>query len=117
MHATDQLSVRVTDLGVIAAGMERLRKTPPGALGEVRVTAFEDLLAAPGDRPAADVVVLRLAGGARVVVRPSGTEPKLKAYLEAVVPVTGGDLAGARARAAATLATLRAALPDVLGIG
>ena len=117
VHATDQLSVRVTDLGVIAAGMERLRKTPPGALGEVRVTAFEDLLAAPGDRPAADVVVLRLAGGARVVVRPSGTEPKLKAYLEAVVPVTGGDLAGARARAAATLATLRAALPDVLGIG
>jgi phosphomannomutase len=49
------------------------------------------------------------------VVRPSGTEPKLKAYLEAVVPVTDG-LAPARAEAAATLTTLRGEMSDTLGM-
>ncbi len=116
VHATDQLGVRVEHVDVIAAAMARLRAAAPRQLGGIAVEELRDLLTDPGDRPPADVVILRLAGGARVVVRPSGTEPKLKAYLEAVVPVTDGDLAAARAKAAATLEALRGALPAVLGI-
>ena len=53
--------------------------------------AAEDLRTGSADLPPADVLRYRLAGGARVVVRPSGTEPKLKCYLEAVVPVTATE--------------------------
>ncbi len=82
VYVTDQISVRVTDLREIEELMRRLRGAPPSRLlGEpVSVT---DLL------PDADVLVLR-TDTARVVVRPSGTEPKLKAYLEVVVPVDDG---------------------------
>ncbi len=81
-HETRQLSYRVTDLALIAGAMASLRDAPPAAYGEVPVTAHEDLL------PDADVLVHRLPAG-RVVVRPSGTEPKLKAYLELVDPAPG----------------------------
>ncbi|CAN5264375.1 hypothetical protein BH20ACT5_BH20ACT5_01180 [soil metagenome] len=98
VYGTDQISVRVEDLSVIAATMARLRSNPPVTLLE-RSVRFVDL--APG----ADVV--RLAGdGVRVIARPSGTEPKLKIYLEVVVPVTG-SLAEARAVSAALLGRLR----------
>ncbi|MFE5571402.1 phospho-sugar mutase [Amycolatopsis japonica] len=99
VHVTDQVSLRVTDLSVRERLMTGLRATPPASLGGTDVT-MEDLL------PDADV--LRLTGeGLRVVIRPSGTEPKLKAYLQIKEPVTG-DLAEARAAADARLATLRA---------
>ncbi|OKJ94134.1 phospho-sugar mutase [Amycolatopsis sp. CB00013] len=99
VHVTDQVSLRVTDLSVRERLMAGLRATPPVSLGGTDVT-MEDLL------PDADV--LRLTGeGLRVVIRPSGTEPKLKAYLQIKEPVTG-DLAEARAAADARLAALRA---------
>ncbi|MEU8416583.1 phospho-sugar mutase [Amycolatopsis japonica] len=99
VHVTDQVSLRVTDLSVRERLMAGLRATPPASLGGTDVT-MEDLL------PDADV--LRLTGeGLRVVIRPSGTEPKLKAYLQIKEPVTG-DLAEARAAADARLAALRA---------
>ncbi|OLZ57042.1 phospho-sugar mutase [Amycolatopsis keratiniphila] len=99
VHVTDQVSLRVTDLSVRERLMAGLRATPPASLGGTGVT-MEDLL------PDADV--LRLTGeGLRVVIRPSGTEPKLKAYLQIKEPVTG-DLAEARAAADARLAALRA---------
>ena len=93
VHLTDQYAVRVEDLAHIAAAMVRLRARPPAALAGRRVEETRDLLADPGPLPVSDVLVLRL-DGARVVVRPSGTEPKLKAYLEVVAPVSrrpGGD--------------------------
>ncbi|MFJ8913110.1 phospho-sugar mutase [Amycolatopsis sp. NPDC102389] len=99
VHVTDQVSLRVTDLSVRERLMAGLRATPPSSLGGTDVT-MEDLL------PDADV--LRLTGeGLRVVIRPSGTEPKLKAYLQIKEPVTG-DLAEARTAADARLAALRA---------
>ena len=101
-HATDQLSVRVEDLSVITAAMARLRAHPPDTLlGEP--ATVEDLL------PDADVVRLRWAGG-RVVVRPSGTEPKLKAYLEVVPADNSAETA------AALLARLRSEISAALGL-
>ena len=60
--------------------------------------------------PPTDGLLYRTADGGRVVVRPSGTEPKLKCYLEAVVAVERGDLDAARAVAARRLAAIRADL-------
>jgi phosphomannomutase len=88
LHATDQLSLRLDgpDGTVrIAAIMERLRADPPAALGGRGVERVDDLLDGTELLPT-DAVILALADDARVVVRPSGTEPKLKAYLEVVLP-------------------------------
>ncbi|MGH3738045.1 MAG: phospho-sugar mutase [Micromonosporaceae bacterium] len=108
VYATDQLSVRVTDLSEIATLMNGLRDAPPASLLGAPAE-FTDLL------PATDGV--RVASQhARVVVRPSGTEPKLKAYLEVIEPVADGDVPAARARAATALATLHAETAAALGV-
>ena len=117
LHATDQLSVRVDDLSLIQEAMTRLRADSPASLGGRAVESAEDLSAGAGDLPPTDGLRYRLAGGGRVVVRPSGTEPKLKCYLEAVVPVTDGDVAAARQAAAQELAAVKADLAAVLGLG
>jgi phosphomannomutase len=109
VHATDQLSVRVDDLSEIDAAMATIRRRPPASLLDEPVLAVDDLL------PDADVVTLHTES-ARVVVRPSGTEPKLKAYLEVVEPVADGDAAAARERAAAALMALRTETATALGL-
>ncbi len=113
VHATGQVAVRDEAPG----GLERIRsavaavrKTPPTELAGRAVRSVRDLLQA---RPATDALVLELDGDARVVVRPSGTEPKLKAYLEVVVPVAG-DVAVARADADRALAELATAVRTLL---
>lgn len=110
VHLTDQISLRVTDLGRIDRLMADLRGNPPAELAGRPVTS-EDLL------PEADV--LRLSGtGARVVIRPSGTEPKLKAYLEVTEPVANETgLAPARRHANERLTTLRAEVHALFGMG
>ncbi len=113
VHATDQLSVRVADLSLITAALERLRSAPPSALGGRAVEQVDDLALGVDGLPPTDGLRLRLAGGARVVVRPSGTEPKLKSYLEVVVPVSA-SLAAAREAAATRLAAIRADLSRAL---
>ncbi|GAA4621731.1 phospho-sugar mutase [Actinoallomurus vinaceus] len=115
LHATSQLSVRVADLSLIADAMARLRATPPDRLGGRTVTALDDLSAGLGGLPPTDGLRFRLSEGGRVVVRPSGTEPKLKCYLEVVEPVTA-SVADARTRADTALAALRADLAGVLGL-
>ncbi len=117
LHATDQLSVRVEDLSLIDAAMARLRSEPPTTLGGRRVTSVEDLAEGAGDLPPTDGLRYRLAGDGRVVVRPSGTEPKIKGYLEVVVPVeAGGDVRAARRSADETLAAIKADLASAAGL-
>ncbi|MUL42477.1 phospho-sugar mutase [Streptomonospora sp. PA3] len=107
LHATRQVSVRVTDLSRIQEAMRRLRAEPPRAFGKLEVEAVEDFSAGLGGLPATDALRYRLGGPVRgrVVLRPSGTEPKLKAYLEVVLPVDG-DVAATRSEAEAHLTGL-----------
>src|SRR3954469_11909545 len=117
LHATDQLSVRVTDLGRIAAAMDRLRAAPPASLGGLAVESVDDLAQGDGGLPPTDGLRYRLAEGARVIVRPSGTEPKLKCYLEVVVPVRPEDeVDAARIAAAGRLDAIRADVQAAAGI-
>lgn len=121
VHLTEQLSLRIPDTGAV---MRRLRAATPRELGGQAVTGVTDYLqAADGARPAAtalpssDVLSFSLAG-ARVVIRPSGTEPKIKSYLEVTQPVVAGGsgdpLETARNQARARLVPLRAAVADLL---
>ncbi|MFJ7155604.1 phospho-sugar mutase [Streptomyces sp. NPDC101118] len=119
LHATDQLSVRVQDLSVIADAMRALRERPPVSLAGLRVVSAEDLSEGAGKLPPTDGLRYYLDGTykARVIVRPSGTEPKLKCYLEVVVPVAdAADLAPARARGAEVLAGVKKDLAAAAGI-
>ena len=113
MHATDQLSVRFDDLADIAATMERLRATPPTTLGGLAVVRAEDLAEGSAQLPPTDGLRYTLAEGARVIVRPSGTEPKVKCYLEVVIPVGAAEDGGvdaARISAAGRLDAIKADL-------
>ena len=119
VHATGQRSVRfesaVGNRQPMKMAMAALRDAPPTELGGAAVTAVHDLAAGGSHLPPADVVVLELFGiEARVIVRPSGTEPKMKVYAEAVVvPGDGDDDRGTRLRSARGEARTRmAALLD-----
>ncbi|MFF8771696.1 phospho-sugar mutase [Kitasatospora sp. NPDC015120] len=121
LHATDQLSVRVEDLSLIADALRTLREQPPTTLAGLTVTRADDLTAGSAGLPPTDGLRYHLAGdavrSARIVVRPSGTEPKLKCYLEVVLPVaTAADLADARTRAAGLLAAVKQDLAAAAGI-
>ena len=109
VHLTAQLTLPTRTPGEIMAG---LRAAPPAALGGSPVLGITDL-AEGGPLPPTDALVLRL-DGARAVLRPSGTEPKLKAYLEVTEPPGPGPLAAARSRAAARMIPLRDAVAALL---
>ncbi|MGW5640906.1 phospho-sugar mutase [Streptomyces sp. NPDC003832] len=116
LHATDQLSVRVEDLSVIADAMSRLRERPPAELAGLAVTRAEDLTRGTDRLPPTDGLRYTL-DGARVIVRPSGTEPKLKCYLEVVVPVADHSaLPAARKRATELLTAIKQDLSTAAGI-
>ena len=103
---SDQVSLRVDDLSVIGKIMAGLRADPPFRLGTVEVEGVDDFAAGLEGLPPTDMLRLRLTGAGRVLVRPSGTEPKLKAYLD----VQGDDAADAASR----LAALRDAVSALL---
>jgi phosphomannomutase len=102
--------------------MGRLRDSRPTEVAGLAVGAFEDLASGLDGLPPTDGIRLRLAHGTRVIVRPSGTEPKLKCYLEVVVPVRSegapdaDDVAAARLVASHLLAELKAGMAAVLGL-
>lgn len=117
LHATSQVSARFSDLSLIPATMARLRERPPGTLGGLGVIRTDDLSVGEGGLPPTDGLRYTLAGEGvrgRVVVRPSGTEPKVKCYLELVVPAA--DPQEARARAAALLTALAEDVTRATGI-
>jgi phosphomannomutase len=112
LFANGQLSVRVEDLSLIGQAMARLRANPPATLLGRPVQAT-DLLT---EQPPVDAVRL-LGDGVRVIVRPSGTEPKLKAYLESVVPVhDDAGIIAARGRGEDELDELRVEMSAALGL-
>ena len=119
-HATRTWSVRFDGPEAhrrMASTLDRWRADPPAALAATAVAAVTDMAA--GDRlPPTDAVVIDLVGGARVVLRPSGTEPKVKVYLEVVVPVGAGIGAYQEARRGgdAALEALREAVAASLGL-
>lgn len=110
--ASAQVSIRVTDLSRIAEVMAGLRAAPPAEVGGVRVTAVEDLALGLDGLPPSDVLRLRLEGDARVMVRPSGTEPKLKVYIDAAA--TDGSVAERRAAASDLVSRLEAGMRDLV---
>jgi phosphomannomutase len=110
VHLTAQLTLPSTATPEV---MARLRATAPTELAGRPVTAITDFTGGRWGLPSADVLSYQLAG-ARVVIRPSGTEPKIKAYLEVVEPVRSGLLADARQAAAGRMRGLRAATESLL---
>ena len=120
LHATDQVSVRVTSSDQVALTMAGIRNTPPTKFGGLQVSSIDDLALGLGGLPKTDAVIIHLAGNdqiqkARVIVRPSGTEPKIKCYLEVVV--RGEDLAIVQQTADNELKSLAADARPLLGGG
>ena len=111
VHSTDSFAVRVDDLSVIGTVMSRLRLDPPTVLGGVRVTRVDDLSEGSEQLPPTDGLRYHLEDESRVIVRPSGTEPKLKVYLEAIVRVEpSSGLGAAKAEARGRLDRVRASM-------
>ena len=109
LHASDQLSIRVADLGLLDAMMNRLRVSPPDSFGSSAVETFTDLAEGSEQLPPTDGLLYLMRDRTRVIIRPSGTEPKLKCYLEVIRGVdSAAELPEARQAA-------RAALDQVLG--
>ncbi|MEV7767522.1 phospho-sugar mutase [Microbacterium sp. NPDC086615] len=108
--ASDQISVRVTDVSEIAGIMASLRAQPPSAVGEVAVSRIDDLMLGVDGLPPGDVLRIWLEDGSRLIVRPSGTEPKLKLYLDvqaSSAKKANRRLAALRAGAEALLTAVR----------
>jgi len=111
-YASSQISIRVDDLARITELTTRLRQSPPSAVGSHRVDRIDDFRDGFGEFPAGDVLRLWTTDGSRVIVRPSGTEPKLKVYVDA--SSTEGDAASRRAVAEAAVADLDAGMRELL---
>jgi len=110
IHATSQVSVRVSDLGRITDIMRRLRANPPSSIAGIGVLGMDDLEKPTDGLPPTDGLRFSLEGGARIIVRPSGTEPKIKCYFEVIEYPNGTDLETARASAARRMEALRHAV-------
>ncbi len=117
IYATDQISIRVAELSERDVLLGRLRSAAPATLGGSAVVSVDDLADGVDGLPPTTGLRLLTEDNTRVIVRPSGTEPKLKCYLEVVVPVAAPDaLDAADAAADARLAAVRADLGAALGL-
>jgi phosphomannomutase len=112
-YASSQISIRVDELAQIGQTMARLRADVPSRIGGIRVQTIDDFVEGFASFPPSDLLRFHLEGGARVIVRPSGTEPKLKCYLDTVSDAGTG--AERLAAADAALATLEAGMRELLG--
>ena len=86
LHATAPVTFRVEDVGLISAAMQQLRSTAPAELAGSEVVSVIDLGEGYNGLPPTDGLILLTAANDRVIIRPSGTEPKLKCYLEVILP-------------------------------
>jgi phosphomannomutase len=106
-HATEQISIRVSDMGAITTLLNRIRTNPPREIAGRTVESIDDLAAPSDGLPPTDGLRIWLSGGIRIIIRPSGTEAKLKCYIEVITPD--------REKAEAELSSLRQPLRDFLG--
>jgi len=111
-YASSQISIRVSDLAQIGRTMARLRAELPAQIGGIRVERVDDFADGFEGFPPSDLLRFHLEGGSRVIVRPSGTEPKVKCYLDTVSE--SGSGAERLAAAEATLAQLDTAMRGLL---
>jgi phosphomannomutase len=116
VYLSHQVSVRFTDLAEIPATMARLLASPPGQLAGSPVVATDDMGEGFAGLLPTSGLHLATASRARVIIRPSGTEPKVKAYLEVIKPVSDGDVASARALATEEMTALEADVKTALGL-
>ena len=106
-HATEQISIRVADMSAISKLLANLRSNPPQEIAGRAVESIDDLAAPTDGLPPTDGVRLWLSGGVRIIIRPSGTEAKLKCYIEVITPD--------KLSAEKELSALRAPLKTLLG--
>jgi phosphomannomutase len=117
LHASDQLSIRVADLGLLGAMMNRLRVTPPESFGGSAVETYTDLAEGSEHLPPTDGLLYITRDLSRVIIRPSGTEPKLKCYLEVIQSVgSAAELPQARQAARASLDNVLHDVREALGL-
>ena len=115
LHVTAPLTFRVDRLELIAEGMQRLRAQPPTTLAGAEVEGVVDLSKGWDGLPGTDALMVTTTAGDRVIARPSGTEPKLKCYLEVILPVEeGAEMPWEAARA--RLETIKAEFGAAIGI-
>jgi len=112
--ASAQISLRVTDLADVPRMMARLRDDPPREVGGVRIDRIDDFSDGFGHYPASDILRLWTDDGARVIVRPSGTEPKLKVYIDA--SSTDGTGPERQIAAQAAVDVLEAGMRELLSV-
>lgn len=117
LHASDQLSIRVADLGLLGAMMNRLRVSPPESFGGSAVETYTDLAEGSEQLPPTDGLLYITRDLSRVIIRPSGTEPKLKCYLEVIQSVgSAAELPQARQAARASLDNVLDDVREALGL-
>ena len=117
LHASDQLSIRVADLGLLDAMMNRLRVSPPESFGGSAVETATDLAEGSAQLPPTDGLLYLTRDGSRIIIRPSGTEPKLKCYLEVIRNVgSAAELPAARHEARTALDGVLADVREALGL-
>ena len=83
-HGTEQISIRVSDVAKISQLLTRLRQSPPSEIAGYKVSTIDDLAAPKDGLPPTDGLRIWLNGGVRIIIRPSGTEAKLKCYIEVI---------------------------------
>jgi len=105
-HATEQISIRLTDLSQVGTIMGRLRMNSPAVIAGYRVTSIDDLSKPTDGLPPTDGLRIWLGGTIRIIIRPSGTEAKMKCYIEVIEKDS--------AQAQVVLNQLRAPLKELL---
>lgn len=115
LHVSSPLTFRVEEIEQIASGMARLRAQPPSVLAGSPVVEVSDLSQGYRGLPPTDGVLVLTEAGDRVIARPSGTEPKLKCYLEVILPVAEGEpLPWEQARE--RLDAIKGAFAEIIGL-